>query len=81
MQYLFATREPQETGMMPIRCKIARLRNSRRCGTTSSFETDFCNAGRPVLRAFAFKTYPLWDGTGDHELPSWAIVVYAQQYM
>jgi len=27
------------------------------------------------------KTYPFWDGTGDHELPSWAIVVHAQQYM
>jgi hypothetical protein len=28
------------------------------------------------LQAFGarFKTYPFWDGTGDHELPPWAIV-------
>jgi len=27
------------------------------------------------------KTYPFWDGAGDHELLSWAIVVHAQKYM
>src|ERR1017187_298257 len=28
LQYLFATREPQQAGMMPIRCTTARLRNT-----------------------------------------------------
>ena len=49
MQYLFATREPQETAMMPIRCKSARLCNGRLVRDASSFGIDICNVRSPVF--------------------------------
>jgi hypothetical protein len=49
MQYLFATREPQQTREVLGCCKIARLCNGRLVSNASSFGIDICNVRSPVF--------------------------------
>ena len=44
-------------------------------------EINFSETTVPLVLPMRCTKDPFWDGTGDHELPSWAIVVHAQQYM